>query len=155
MQLHRKMRFILLFLTALLASTATLAQTEGIDPVVLAKANAGDAEAQGRLGLSYLNGQGVLQDYVQASAWFRKAAEQGDSKAQVLLGSLYEKGKGVPQNFARNLTAMDNALCSQDLRKGFLGMSAFILRLTWERKGRSYSLQPASPPSTHRRQATA
>ena len=39
------------------------------------KANAGDADAQYNLGASYYLGQGVPQDYAQAAAWYRKAAE--------------------------------------------------------------------------------
>ena len=39
------------------------------------KANAGDADAQYNLGASYYIGQGVPQDYAQAAAWYRKAAE--------------------------------------------------------------------------------
>jgi hypothetical protein len=37
----------------------------------------------------------VLQDYAEAAAWYRLAAEQGDARAQYNLGSMYEGGKGV------------------------------------------------------------
>ena len=39
-------------------------------------ANAGDAIAQLLLGLAYERGQFVPQDYEQAVAWYRKAAER-------------------------------------------------------------------------------
>jgi TPR repeat protein len=62
-------------------------------------AEAGDAAAQGLLGLMYNDGQGVAQDYVEAVRWFRKAAEQGYAEAQFLLGGMYLQGKGVPQDY--------------------------------------------------------
>ena len=51
-----------------------------------ARANAGAADSQFLLGQAYYNGQGVPQDYEQAVAWYRKAAEQGDADAQFSLG---------------------------------------------------------------------
>jgi TPR repeat protein len=47
-------------------------------------AEQGDASAQFNLGVSYLNGQGVPQDYVQAHLWFNLAGVQAtdsDKKA--------------------------------------------------------------------------
>jgi uncharacterized protein len=47
----------------------------------------------------YTQGQGVPQDYTQAAAWDRKAAEQGNNAvAQFLLGLSYYLGLGVPQD---------------------------------------------------------
>jgi TPR repeat protein len=46
----------------------------------------------------YSDGRGVAQDYKQAVAWTRKAAEQGDAKAQRLLGMMYDIGVGVVQD---------------------------------------------------------
>jgi len=73
----------------------------GIPQKLLAKAKAGDADAQFSLGWLYDQGQGVTQDYAQAAAWYRKAAEQGDASAQFNLGSLYRQGRGVPQDYAQ------------------------------------------------------
>ena len=39
------------------------------------------------------------QDFKQAAAWYRKAAEQGDAIAQLQLGRMYFAGQGVPQDF--------------------------------------------------------
>ena len=55
----------------------TQAQPKGIDPALLAKANAGDANAQFKIGVLYDLGQGVQHDNQQAAVWYRKAAEQG------------------------------------------------------------------------------
>ena len=58
----------------------------------------GDAGAQVALGVMYINGQGVPQDYPKAVVLFRLAADQGNAGAQVKLGAMYEEGKGVPQD---------------------------------------------------------
>ena len=59
-----------------------------------------NVKAQIALGLAYLEGQGVPQDYGSAANWFRKAADQGAPLAQSMLGSLYYNGDGVPQDYA-------------------------------------------------------
>ena len=61
-------------------------------------AEQGMPEAQGLLGTTDLAGRGAPQDYVQAEAWFRKAAAQGGPSAQFYLGHLFREGKGVPHN---------------------------------------------------------
>lgn len=45
-------------------------------------AEQGDPDAQALLGHMYANGQGVLQDYVEAHKWFNLAAAQGSSGAR-------------------------------------------------------------------------
>ena len=45
-------------------------------------AEQGDAEAQFKLGVMYMNGHGVQQDYAEAATWFGRAAEQGVAQAQ-------------------------------------------------------------------------
>jgi TPR repeat protein len=44
-------------------------------------AEEGDALAQYNLGVMYANGQGVPQDYIQASMWVNLAAAQGQEEA--------------------------------------------------------------------------
>ena len=53
------------------------------------------------LGLMYVEGLGVPQDYAQALAWFRKAADQGNATAQYNIGAMYNEGRGVPQDFTQ------------------------------------------------------
>jgi hypothetical protein len=50
-------------------------------------AEQGIAKAQTNLGLMYANGEGVLEDYVQAYAWWSIAATQGREIAK--------KNKGI------------------------------------------------------------
>lgn len=61
-------------------------------------AEQGDVQAQGGLGLLYLYGNGVKQDYAEAAKWLLKAAEQGNPGAQLSLAMLYASGLGVQQN---------------------------------------------------------
>ena len=71
-----------------------------------AKAEAGDAEAQFRLGWSYDSGSiynssgrtHCPMDPVEAVKWFRKAADQDHAYAQLHLGVLHEAGRGVRQD---------------------------------------------------------
>ena len=65
------------------------------------QANAGDAEAQNRLGVMYANGQGVPQDLAESARWYRKAADQGDAGAQYNLGLMCFNGQGVPTDYAQ------------------------------------------------------
>lgn len=69
-------------------------------PVLEQAAEAGDAEAQFKLGALYANGKGVAQDSKTAVKWLRKSAKQGWSAAQTLLGWCYAGGNGVSQNLA-------------------------------------------------------
>jgi TPR repeat protein len=63
------------------------------------KAQAGDLEAQFRLGKLYYQGaQQVPTDKKQAAAWFTTAAERGHVLAQGFLGLMYLNGIGVTQS---------------------------------------------------------
>ena len=55
-----------------------------------AAAEAGDAEAQYKLGFAYYMGRGVERDAAKAVEWFTKAAEQGHAEAQYQLGWMYK-----------------------------------------------------------------
>lgn len=88
----------MLLLCIVTAGTAMTAQAKSIDHALLAKANAGDADAQYHLGNAYNYGRNVRQDYAQALNWYRKSAEQGNADAEYQLGGLYHFGHGVPQD---------------------------------------------------------
>jgi TPR repeat protein len=59
-----------------------LAQTRGLSPELIARANAGDASSQRLVGFAYMRGEGVRQNHTQAAYWYGKAAEQGDAIGQ-------------------------------------------------------------------------
>jgi hypothetical protein len=83
---------------AMLALTPLWAQTSGIDPALVARASAGNAAAQVRVGECYAAGQGVARDLQQAAEWYRRAADKGDMAAEVHLAALYrDGGKGFPR----------------------------------------------------------
>ena len=61
-------------------------------------ADAGNAQAQRRLGNMSVEGLGAARDYMAAEKWFEKAALQGDVDAQIKLGTMYENGTGLARN---------------------------------------------------------
>src|SRR5438874_3324735 len=47
----------------------------------------------------YFIGAGVRQDYIEASKWFLKSAEQGYSQGEANTGVTYATGRGVSLNY--------------------------------------------------------
>lgn len=64
-------------------------------------ADAGDADAQYRLGILFDRGRGGMASPKAASIWFERAAGQGHTAARHALGTYYELGKGVGKDMAR------------------------------------------------------
>jgi hypothetical protein len=83
------------------ALVAASAQTNALNPALLASANAGDAASQVLVGESYAAGKGVTRDLKQAAEWYRKAADKGDIDGEVHLAALYRDGG---KNFPRDMT---------------------------------------------------
>jgi TPR repeat protein len=77
-------------------------------------ADAGSAEAAGRLGKLYLDGDGVLQDVAAAQSWLTRAARAGDAVAQRELGLLYENGLGVAKDPGKAYVWLDIAARNGD-----------------------------------------
>ena len=71
------------------------AKPEPYSAELVQKAEAGDAEAQYNLGVSYYGGKGVAKDYKEAVKWYRKA---GTSSTEYKLGLCYENGNGVTKD---------------------------------------------------------
>jgi len=65
------------------------------------RAEAGDADAQYRIGLRYHLGDGVPKDDSQAAQWYLRAADHGHVIAQGALGACYWAGRGVPTDLSR------------------------------------------------------
>ena len=61
-------------------------------------AKEGDSDAMLKLGLCYHNGDGVKQNYAEASKWFRRAADLGNAEAQYQLGEKYMNSYGCEKN---------------------------------------------------------
>jgi TPR repeat protein len=62
---------------------------------LITAAKNGSNQARVELGRRYLEGNGILQDKVEALKWFKMAADQGDSSAESNLGLCYQHGNGV------------------------------------------------------------
>jgi AcrR family transcriptional regulator len=80
---------------------------------LMALADAGNAQAQAKLALAYLKGDGVAEDKSAAARWSASAAEAGVPVAQYLLGALTDDKARAFQLFAQaaakgNLKAMHN-----------------------------------------------
>lgn len=55
-------------------------------------AEAGDAEAQCQVGVAYLNGQQVAQDFVKGMAWLVRSSDAGYGYARFVLADVYSRG---------------------------------------------------------------
>jgi TPR repeat protein len=112
-----------------LAAASAVAQTpqfkSGLDPALLARAKAGNRDAEFQVGDAYDIGKKVVRDEAQAAEWYQKAADQGDARAQHNLGVLYEFGDGVPKDAVRAA-----ALYRKSAEQGFAA-SQFSLGLCY------------------------
>ena len=86
------------------------------------KAEAGDAEAQFRIGQAYALGQGFNQNLENAFEWYEKAAKQGHAKAQAALAILYVQ-KGDDKKTAEWLDKA--AAQNEPTAQFFQGISAY------------------------------
>lgn len=107
------------FFAFLVLFTATLATAQnqplGIDPALQAKADSGDPSAQFQVAIAYQKGDIVPRNFVQAAAWFRKAAEQGYAQAQYSLGLLLQqKESGLMENDAQAAQWLQKAAAQGD-----------------------------------------
>jgi len=70
------------------------------------RAEKGDADAQSTLGIMYVIGEGVPQNYAEAYKWVCLAAEQGNTEAQHRLASWHFNSLGlvVPPDYVKAMT---------------------------------------------------
>lgn len=73
-------------------------------------------EAQFQLGGRFRLGQGVVQDFEQATAWFRQAADQGLATAMYTLGEMIRSGQGTEQNYVDAYVWLNLAAARGDKR---------------------------------------
>jgi TPR repeat protein len=70
--------------------------------VQLSKAQAGDARAQCEIGVAYINGSSVPQDFRQGLDWLNRSSDAGFGYARFVLADLYSRGYGgVPVDDAQ------------------------------------------------------
>lgn len=94
---------------------------------LLAKASAGDAEAQSGVGVCYINGEGVERDYEMAMQWFQKAAKQQNSSAEYYIGFMYGEGLGLKRDYVAALEWYEKSAAQND-PKGFFGIGSLYYR---------------------------
>lgn len=78
-----------------------------------------------KVGLAYLNGNGVQKDASVAARFLRIAAGKGDADAMFNLGVLYQKGEGVTQDAAQAAWQYTGAV-----EKGHTGAMLNLAQLT-------------------------
>lgn len=90
-----------------------------------AAASKGSAKAQNRLGLFYLSGDNVLQDYARAFELICQSANAGDANGQFNCGLLYSEGKGVGQDWTKALRYWQKASDQHHVAAiNYLGLAA-------------------------------
>lgn len=62
------------------------------------EAEAGNADAQLRLGKLLAVGPAAVRDEQKGRQWLERSAEQGNAEAAFMLGGMYERGRGVERN---------------------------------------------------------
>ncbi|TSK05100.1 MAG: sel1 repeat family protein [Geobacter sp.] len=89
------MKLAIVVLVALVLSALPALGFDGVDIAAVKKqAEAGNAEAQSKLGVLYSSGVGISQDKKEAVRWYTKSAEQGNALGQYNLALMYLKGEG-------------------------------------------------------------
>lgn len=73
------------------------------------KAGAGDAEAQYRLGMACLRGDGRDADEAAGVRWLKSAAAQNHQPAEVQLGRMYREGNGLEKNYISAIRLLKKA----------------------------------------------
>ena len=74
-----------------------------------AAAESGDAEAQYKLALMYLEGDGVKKNEKTAVLWLKKAADQEHVEAMQKLSWCYLNGRGIKQNLYESVVLSQKA----------------------------------------------
>lgn len=102
----------------------------------LAKARIGDAKAQCEVGVAYLNGDQVAQDFRQGLAWLMQSSDRGFGYARYVLADVYSRGyAGVPVSDAdayyyASLAAASSSLSEKYRQRAVKLRNACAKRLT-------------------------
>lgn len=103
------------------AFTTVHAQAHRYSPAELDEmkqlAIAGISQAQAALGVVYLDGNGLPQNYNRAHYWLEQASDQKNAVAQVQLGFMHLQGLGVTAN-KTNARQWFAKACENNLEEG-------------------------------------
>ena len=134
------MKKLLLALIALASALCVNGQTYEDFKKTLAEAKSGNIYAQHNIGVYYIKGKGVPQNYSQAVYWFRKAADQGLEYSQFSMGLCYEDGTGVTQNLEQAVYWYTKAA-----EQGHAQAQFHLARMYYGRKGYPKEARPCCP----------
>jgi len=73
-------------------------------------AEAGNHDAEQRLGFMFATGKGLVRDYYRAVEYINKAATSGNARAITSLGAMYSNGWGVPEDDAKALALFEKGI---------------------------------------------
>ncbi|WP_374603263.1 tetratricopeptide repeat protein [Niveibacterium sp.] len=137
------------------AATAAAATAMGIDPALVARAEAGSAQAQCKLAIDFLHateaavpGSGKL-----ALLWLERSAAQGQSLAQALLGEGLLRGwRGFPIDMERGIGLLEAAAAADDV-DGLNYLAQFLYEKSVRRPPGADRIEKRSDPTSLRYQA--
>lgn len=89
-------------------------------------AELGHARAAYELGLAYMQGEGVPEDFDLSATWINRAADLGDPGAEFVVGSSLYGGIGVEQNIADGLSFLERAADKGHPKAQFLLGQAYV-----------------------------
>ncbi len=112
-----------------------------------------ESDTEYRMGMHYLIGRGVEQNYAEAITFFEKSAERNNPYAEAELGYLYSAGKGVPKDYhiAKSWyqKAANHDLASAQFNLGLMyehGLGTPVnhaLAEQWYQKAAAHGFEPA------------
>ena len=122
------------------------------EQIFLPLAERWDPRAQTYVGVMYLRGRGVPQNFLVAAYWLHLAAGAGFPEAQYFLGLMYDKGQGVPQDFVLAHAWLNLAVAHAQPRvrdHWLLIRDAVASKMTeaqlWEARKLAYEWRPDPP----------
>ena len=110
-------------------------------------AEAGNVDAQFRLGSMYVQGEGVPMDPELGAHYMKLAADQGNINAQNNMGLIYENGFGMPQSYENAAKyyqlAADQGYASAQNNLGMMYANGVGVEQSYEQALYYYSLAAA------------
>ena len=137
------------------AATAEMAQTLGIDPDLVARAEGGSAQAQCKLALKFMEAPGKPSPAINKLIlfWLERAAAQQQSLAQALLGDgLLSGWRGFPVDVERGLALLEASAAADDV-DGLNYLAQYLYRKSVRSRPDQPAVEKLKDPTSLRYQA--
>jgi TPR repeat protein len=137
------------------AATAEAAKTLGIDPVLVARAEAGSPQAQCKLALKFMEAPGKPTPAVNKLIllWLERSAAQNQSLAQALLGDgLLSGWRGFPVEMERGLALLEASAAADDV-DGLNYLAQYLYRKSVRVRPDQPNIEKLKDPTSLRYQA--